>query len=318
MQTAHHENLISPDAADRLIAAHDSDVALLYIYYTRTGCFDAERAARDLCRTMNEIQSAQEKLSRMGLLSGVSAAKTADAEDNSSQSVVRPPVRKNDERYQFTASEIAQRSGSDSVFRAILTETEQVMGRKLSSSDTRILFNIYDTLALPFDVFMLLLHFCAEKNNSKYHGQRKLTASFIENEAFDWAEKEILTIEQAEEYIQSAERRSSESAQIAAVIGMGGKALTKSVQDYINGWIDMGFDSEVVAIAYDRTMLNIGKLSFPYIKGILERWKNNGLMTVKEINEKDPPRTAKTAAKPANESGASISLDSLQGILDKF
>ena len=35
-------------AADRLIAAHDGDVALLYIYRKRTGCCDLEQAGAHL------------------------------------------------------------------------------------------------------------------------------------------------------------------------------------------------------------------------------------------------------------------------------
>ena len=47
-------------AADRLIAAHDGDVALLYLYIVRTGGLDAERAAGALCRTSREIEAAAE------------------------------------------------------------------------------------------------------------------------------------------------------------------------------------------------------------------------------------------------------------------
>ena len=54
--------------ADALIAAHDGDVALLYIYLCRRGGDDMEQAARELCRTMGEISAAWEKLQRMGLL----------------------------------------------------------------------------------------------------------------------------------------------------------------------------------------------------------------------------------------------------------
>ena len=62
--------IISPQAADRLIAAHDGDVALLYIYRLRTGCTGHEQAARDLCRTLREIEAADEKLSRLALFDG--------------------------------------------------------------------------------------------------------------------------------------------------------------------------------------------------------------------------------------------------------
>ena len=61
------------EAADRLIAAHDGDVALLYLYIARTGALDAERAAGALCRTAHEIDAAAEKLRRMGLLDSLPA-----------------------------------------------------------------------------------------------------------------------------------------------------------------------------------------------------------------------------------------------------
>ena len=45
-QCTDFKNSIDPTAADRLISAHDGDVALLYIHMVRNGVFDADRAAR--------------------------------------------------------------------------------------------------------------------------------------------------------------------------------------------------------------------------------------------------------------------------------
>ncbi|MGC8000446.1 hypothetical protein, partial [Salmonella enterica] len=59
MQEAHIDN---STAADRLIAAHDGDVALLYIFVRRTGCRDLEKAAGALCRTLQDLRAAEEKL----------------------------------------------------------------------------------------------------------------------------------------------------------------------------------------------------------------------------------------------------------------
>ena len=137
-------SIIAPSAADRLIAAHDGDVALLYIYITRTGCTDMERAAGDLCRTMQEISSAEEKLRRMGLLSAAGAKRPAPAEGLP----------------QYTAADLTRRSQEDPGFSIILAEARNVMGRTLSSNDMRILFGIYDYLALPTDVILTLLHYC--------------------------------------------------------------------------------------------------------------------------------------------------------------
>ena len=76
MELTGRDNFIDGQAADKLIAAHDGDVALLYIYLARTGGEeDLEQAAHALCRTLGELTAAREKLGRMGLLPlGVSAA----------------------------------------------------------------------------------------------------------------------------------------------------------------------------------------------------------------------------------------------------
>ena len=90
-------------AADRLIAAHDGDVALLYIYRQHTGCPDLERAARDLCRTMQELRAAQEKLVRLGLW----AEDDASAPSGNGGKAPRylPPA---DELPQYTAQDISR------------------------------------------------------------------------------------------------------------------------------------------------------------------------------------------------------------------
>ena len=60
------ENCIASSVLDRLIAAHDGDVALLWLYCQRHGALDEEQAAQALCRTLQEIRAAEEKLLRHG------------------------------------------------------------------------------------------------------------------------------------------------------------------------------------------------------------------------------------------------------------
>ena len=59
------QNSIPRGMADSLIAAHDGDVALLYIWLSQNGALDADKAARELCRTEGEIKNAYEKLMRL-------------------------------------------------------------------------------------------------------------------------------------------------------------------------------------------------------------------------------------------------------------
>ena len=54
------QNFIPVSVADKLIAAHDGNVALLYIWMCRCGSFNAERAARELCLSLSEVNIAYE------------------------------------------------------------------------------------------------------------------------------------------------------------------------------------------------------------------------------------------------------------------
>ena len=93
------ENLISPAAADKLLAAHDGDLALLYLYIRRSGCLDMEKAAGKLCRTLHEMEAAEEKLRRMGLLS--------DGPGAPARTELQPPP---EEMPQYRAEDLYRRS----------------------------------------------------------------------------------------------------------------------------------------------------------------------------------------------------------------
>ena len=65
MASVTRNNSIPPEDARRLISAHDGNVALLYIWQSVNGHFDAEAAAGDLCMTAGEVSAAREKLERL-------------------------------------------------------------------------------------------------------------------------------------------------------------------------------------------------------------------------------------------------------------
>ena len=61
--------LLSARSADRLIQWADGDAALVYIYILRkNGQLDTAQAAKELCRTENEIIAAVSRLVKMGLV----------------------------------------------------------------------------------------------------------------------------------------------------------------------------------------------------------------------------------------------------------
>lgn len=289
------DNIISPAAADRLISAHDGDVALYYIYISRTGCRDTERAAGDLCRTRQEIQAAEEKLRRMGLLADAGKAPAAD------------------ELPQYTASDLTRRSAEDPSFSAILAEAKQVMGKPLSSSDMGILFGIYDYLALPTDVILLLLNYCGECCQRLYGAGRTPTIRAIRQEAFRWANREIMTMDMAEDYIRAEKEKLSRADQLRRLLGIQ-RDVSPTERKYITAWADMGFDDEVISLALDRTLTQTGSLRWAYMNRILQSWQEKQLFTVEDIEAKDSRGGRRTPTSGTSDKPIDISdLDKILG-----
>ena len=296
MPSIHPDNYI----ADRLIAAHDGDVALLYIWLCRNSAFDADRAARDLCKTSREIESAYEKLSRLELFASAPV---------SPKSIPEPEEK----LPEYTAKDILQRSSCDEGFKAVIDEAQRIYGRMLSSADLKTLFGIYDHLGFPPELICLMLNYCAELFAAKYGTGRLPTMRSIEKEAYIWANREILTIEQAEEYIANAAQRRSDAGKIQEALNIRGRTLTGTESKYINAWLDMGFDAEALAIAYDRTVTNTGALKWGYMNKIVQSWHEKGLHSAEDIAEKDSRRPASAGSGAQSD----VDLDYLRAVYEK-
>ncbi|MBO5556147.1 MAG: DnaD domain protein [Oscillospiraceae bacterium] len=293
---------------DKLIHAHDGDVALLYLYQLQSGDADPEGAATALCRTLGQIADAQEKLTRLGL----------SADDGSLPAPVRTepiPPAPAEELPQYRAADIARRGKADPHFSAILDEAANIIGRALNGNDLRILFGIYDYLALPAEVILELMNFVGEQYRERYQDSRRPSARALEKEAYVWVNKEILTLEQAEEYIRAQKERSGEIGRLQAILGLQNRDMTASVTRYLSAWLDMGFGEDAVAIALDRTITNIGTMKLSYMNSILQNWHEKGLHDPREIQEKDGPRRP-APGKQGPHKSAPIDLKKLKRTLD--
>ena len=299
--------LVSPEEAEHLIAAHDGDVALLWLFLRQRPAGTLEDAARALCRTRAELEAAYEKLQRLSL-PDIKAAKSPVPEGKKAALPAIPEPAQ--ELPQYTAQDLVQRSQEDSHWTALLTEAQRVLGRKLNSSEMKMLFGLYDYLALPPEVLMMLLNYCVSNAPSGNPPSMR----FIEKEGYAWANREILTLEQAEEYIAASQRRREKLSRTAKLLGINGRALTNTEAKYLGAWLDMGFDDEMIGMAYDRTVTNTGTLKWSYMNGILKSWHEKGLHTPEEVREKDTRRTRGRAGK----SETPRDMDKLLAALEKL
>ena len=301
MSSSTVHNSIPPEDARSLISAHDGNVALLYIWQSLNGRFDAEAAARDLCMTASAVSEAKEKLDR--LFSSPSSGKTVSAP---ASDVKQTPV--SDDPPQYGKEDIQTILSSNGEFKSVVEETTRLLGRPLPPSDISMLLGIYDHLGMPAEVMMELINYCSEVSSERYGTSRRLPVSAIYREASRWAEEGILSFEAAERYIEERKHLKNRTYQIATLLKLDAVRITATPLKYIESWASMDFDDPSILEAYDRTFTKTGALSWKYMDTILKTWHAAGMHTIKEVNEQE---SRKTSSRPQAQKGSSGNRDAI-------
>jgi DnaD/phage-associated family protein len=264
--------------ADRLISMGDGTCALLYLYALRENAsFTAEGAAKALCRTPAEISAAAEKLRSSGLFS---AEKKAFA------------PRPAEELPQYPVGEIIKTAKTESAFQAVIDEAQHIFGKILTGPEINTLYGLYSDLALPPEVIILLINHCVGFTREKFGPGKMPSMRTVEKEGYAWFNAEIVTLDRCEEHLRRLSERRDKSSRIKRVLQINDRGFTASEASYVDDWLKMGFDTEAIAEAYDRTVMKTGRLQWKYMDSILKSWNDKGLHTPEEI-EKGDQRGAK-------------------------
>jgi len=294
---SNEKNLLSAADADKLLASADGTAALLYLHMIRSGTLSIHEAARVLRRSEADVALAADTLRRLGLTS-------------------REAPLPQHTLPELTTRDLQEIAVKDPAFQGLVSEAEKALGRVLSENDLRILFGMYDSLGLPADVIMLLLHYCIEEYQQRNGSGRMPTMRFIEKEGWHWAEEEILNLDAAEIYLQNCRARHEATEQVKEVLEIRGRSLTASEKKYIDAWLSMGFGPDALAIAYDRTVLRTKTLTWKYMDSIVRSWDEKHLHTPEEIEAGDPAQRSKRTKSAGTAGGDDEKMKQMQKMLE--
>jgi len=248
----------------KLLGAASGDAALLYLYL-RSGN-DPEKAAQTLRLSESRYSCAAATLRQLGLWQQ------------------EKKVILTGERPAYSEKDVLSAMDHDRDFRALYGEVQRLLGRNLNTEELKIILGFVRYLGMEPDVVCVLISYC--KDRARKRGSlRNPSLRTIEKEAYAWAELGIDTMEEAAAYIQNQNLRSSQIGQLMKTLQIYGRNLTPGEEKYARSWLEMGFDMDAIAIAYDRTCLNTGNLSWAYMNRILTRWYEAGLMTPEQIKK---------------------------------
>ncbi len=304
---------LSGQTVDKLIRSCDGFAALLYLYIIRQGnSFSLKQAMITFGRDEKDISVSMELLKRLGLLQYDEA----------------PPILQKEEMPEYTAEDIKHELEHGSAFKSLVQEVEKSFGKLLTSDDLTRLFGIYDFLRLPTDVIFQLVNYCISEHRRRYNddknGQRRMpTMRYIEKVAFTWEREGIVTLDMALKYIEELEVKRSQLSEIKKVLQIKDRELSQSERKYVDGWLAMGFSSEAIELAYDRTLLKTGRLAWSYMDSIISSWHQKGLRSVDDIQAKDgkngKPVNKRPSAQPTRASAPSPSeVEHMKKFLEKL
>ena len=251
----------------KLLGAASGDAALLYIYLKSGG--EPAMAADALQLNEQRFSCAASTLRQLGLWQEEQRQFLASGE--------RPVYSEHD---------VLQTMQSDISFRSLYGEVQRRMGRVLNTEELKILLSMVRYLGLPADVICILISYCQERARQK-GGHRNPSLRTIEKEAYFWAEQGIDTMEQAAGYIRTQHLRTTQLEQLKRTLQLHGRNLTAAEERYAASWLEMGFQLDAIALAYERTCLNVGGLNWAYMNKILIRWHEAGLHTAQEVKSGD-------------------------------
>lgn len=264
---------MTAQAARRVVELGDGDCALLYLALL-------EGNPNRLGWTAQRMEQARSRLAAQGLVSAAPA-----------ETAPQPPMQE-DRLPEYNREDVLTALEREPAFVGLYREMERLLSRTLSDADLKSLYLVYDHLALPPEVILLMTNYVIHtlrRQNGPGSGSFPRMPR-IRKEAFVWKRLGLDTVERAEEYIRSQQQVDGREWAILSAVGVTERrAAVEKEREYITQWVNMGVSDELIRLAYERTVYRKGAMNWPYVNKILQAWHQAGYQTVEQVKAGDRP-----------------------------
>ena len=208
-------------------------------------------------------------------------------------------IRRSDDIPFYTTEELTHILEKRSEASYLLDESQEIMGKIFNTRDINLLLGMMDYLSLDHDYITSLLKYCVAIGKKSLHYAEKMAISMVE-EGID--DHETLKSKLAE-----LETIAKNESKIRKLFGMKSRAMTAKEKKCIALWFGkFNYDIDIITKAYEITVSNTNEASLPYTHAILERWNNEELRTIADIERSIEE---KKTQKPENTNAADGSFD---------
>ncbi len=191
---------------------------------------------------------------------------------------------------------IAQRMSEDQNIAFLMQSADEIFGRITSPNDRATLMLIYEHYGLPIEVIIMLMQYAAEIG--------KCHMRYIEKVAIEWSDREINTLELADQQIKYLTSGRNAARIVQRTIGQEEHSPTEQEIAFAEMWVNQWrFTTDMIRKAYETCVDAKGKYIAKYTNSILERWHRSGIATPEQV------KAEKQAKKPKKKDSYQATYD---------
>ncbi len=263
---------------------------LLWICRHISEPIDAAKISKEIGYSAGDVEDALTVIAGWGIL--VSTDSSAAAPVAVEEPKAAEPTKHFEEIFASKPSseQIMARCKEDPEIPAMFSDIEKMLGKTLGYDSRSILLMMHDHYGLPIEVIYMLVDYCRSVGKSGF--------SYISKVGRTWGEREIDTIEKADEQIKILNSCNKLWKEFAEMAGIQNPRPSSSQSAYLRTWsVEMKFNVEMIYLAYEEMLNHSSRISFPYMNKILANWHSKGIKTPDDIEkEKEEYRRKKAPA----------------------
>lgn len=268
---------------------------LLWICRHISEPIDAAKISQEIGYSVGDVEDALTVIAGWGVLIGTDVTITPAPVSSEKPKITEQPKHLEEIAASKPSSEqIMTRCKEDPEILAMFSDIEKMLGKTLGYDSRSTLLMMHDHYGLPIEVIYMLVDYCKSVGKSGF--------SYISKVGKTWGEREIDTIEKADEQIKILNSCNKLWKEFAEMAGIQNPRPSSSQSAYLRTWsVELKFNVEMIYLAYEEMLNHSSKISFPYMNKILMNWHSKGIKTPDDIEkEKEEYRRKKSAVTQAN------------------
>ncbi|MBP1554717.1 MAG: DnaD domain protein, partial [Oscillospiraceae bacterium] len=220
-----------------------------------------------------------------------------------SDAVPEKPVAKRHRH--MSQNQIAVALLGNEEYAVLLQESQRLLGRELSISESRLLIETVTEYGTAVPSLLMLESYWL--NTEPVKNVLSRTAST----AKEWSELGIRTLEEAEAALTAMENRYSYAKSVASLMKTDVSGFTRKERRLINTiFEDFGYDESFVSEVLTRNP----EANLPYISSVLKDWHKKGYKTISDVRLLSSAPSVPVRSRPADDDGDSLFWEAVRKI----